>query len=310
MKIFFKIILFLLAGQFAVVGIAQTPTTSRATAEYLSTSANIEKEFTGNQLLDLQKNYEILLIPGFLNELLIEFGASVQPTVNLGGYFDDQIEWLEANGISYRRVPVEPAATSAVNGKIIADTVNAASKPVILVSHSKGGPDTIEALLRSGADLSRIRGWISLQGAFYGSPVADSFTNNPVLSLTSKLIIKKINSGVIESLEGLRTDQSAYRMGGDLKALENLRRAFPIISFGSWITDATYKFNGWTIPFVTGVKTDSLVPLSSTYLPGSEWVTVANVDHAALVMNCYSLHFDRVRFLKTMLTMILRRIPD
>ena len=57
-----------------------------------------------------------------------------------------------------------------------------------------------------------------------------------------------------------------------------------------------------------GMDNDGLVPVESAVLPGSDYIKLRGVDHMVPVMDVDAvLKFDRRRFTKTLLLMIISR---
>ncbi len=161
---------------------------------------------------ELKKNYRILFIPGFYNILgnLGNFrGESKTDQVEL--YFKKQIEILEELDIDVRMVSTDAVKsvddeqeldflekeiilTYDGNYSRLKDKIRTSygigsrgrpsfwrpKKPrrVVLVSHSRGGLDVLELLIRRPQLLSHIGGWVSLQAPYLGSPLADYINKN------------------------------------------------------------------------------------------------------------------------------------
>jgi len=99
-------------------------------------------------------------------------------------------------------------------------------KQIVIVSHSKGGLDTLHALLLPEAkELWRdtVIGWVALQAPFFGSPVADLAPSQINALLLSAL------GGNGQSLDDLKREQREGRMAGYTN-LAGLSSAIPIIS--------------------------------------------------------------------------------
>lgn len=76
---------------------------------------------------------KVLLVPGFYWD-------------KAPGYFDPSKRRLDELGVESALVPVDPIAPSKDNAKAVRRALNESEKPVIVMAHSKGGRDALEAL--------------------------------------------------------------------------------------------------------------------------------------------------------------------
>ena len=282
-------------------------------SEYQLVWNNIDDKFTATEIADLKAHYKILFVPGFLNDALIDFGKEVAGFVNLGGYFDDQKTWLgdAAVGIPFEQVHVLPAATVEDNAKTVAKAINDSDRDVILITHSKGSVDSLDALLNQGANVKKVKGWISIQGAFFGSPVADFVMEQKKLRNLAGFILRSMENGTLQSLESLVQQTRRDYYNQNKTQIDAIVAAVPTLSFGSWMTKDTWNIGGIAMPHPkdeSGLNCDGLVPWGNAILPNTDFVTLPDIDHAVTVMNCYLIKFDRVKFTKTLLSMLLRRM--
>ncbi|MBW2507674.1 MAG: hypothetical protein JRE81_03510 [Deltaproteobacteria bacterium] len=121
-------------------------------------------------------------------------------------------------------------------------------KQIIIVSHSKGGLDTLHALLLPEAeDLwgDTVIGWVALQAPFYGSPVADVAP-----SRINALLLSAVG-GNGQSLDDLKRATREGRMAGYTN-LAALTSAIPIISAYSTY-EAGGSVTGFASAFASGI---------------------------------------------------------
>lgn len=160
-----------------------------------------------------------------------------------GGFisFHTQEAYFAAEGIASRNISRESLAfnsseTVEHNAAAILDYLlqaHAQRTQVVIVSHSKGGLDTLEALLHPNARellADTVVGWVALQAPFYGSPVAD-----PAPSAINAVLLSAVG-GNGESLDDLKTAGRESYMAAravdtpDATDLGDLSSAIPIIS--------------------------------------------------------------------------------
>jgi hypothetical protein len=155
---------------------------------------------------DLQR-YKLLFIPGFhyLND-----PAS-------GADFSHQRQLMHQLGLDVQLAATEEDGTVEENAKIIARMVRAEGKShtqLILVSTSKGGPETALALgkiLEPGETIS-VKAWLSVGGLIRGTLLADRIMTWPKSWIAR--IIFSLEKVDFRSLPGLTTTASRLRMKG------------------------------------------------------------------------------------------------
>jgi hypothetical protein len=120
------------------------------------------------------QRYKILLVPGLFYQSKPETKGDLREV---------RAMLLEA-GFEVVSIPILEAGTVEQNAKIIADFVRGEptnGKELILVSTSKGGPDTAYALghLMDEEAAKKVAVWFSVGGVLRGSPLADQWTSWP-----------------------------------------------------------------------------------------------------------------------------------
>jgi hypothetical protein len=251
------------------------------------------------------RRHRVLLVSGYFGD--------VDPA-----YFADQLRWLGSLGVEREKVAVKSRDSVAINAPIVAAAIRASTKPVLLITHSKGSVDALEALLIEPSLRPKVKGWISLQGVFLGSPVADWLLGGSPLDPVTAIAIVQFFGGSKEAVEGLTTQASRVWYRERAAAIETLLREVPAVAFVSSL-DGTA--GGRATGFLEisrqlmsnqGVRSDGLVPIAAALLPGMNYVEVTGVDHVAPVMPAAE-PFDRVRMTKALLFAMpgpFRALPD
>lgn len=281
------------------------------TGEYISVFKSIKPGFSSAQLKKLSA-YRILFVPGFLSNALQYSPAADKSALGLiPTFFAEQIRWLKAQGLDAAVVPIESEAGITYNAGIIARAVKKSKKPVILICHSKGGLDTLEGLLRYPSMRTKVRGLIFIQSPFYGSPIADEVLKASVLAVPAGAALKAMG-GSVKSLKNLAVKSRVAYQDKNAAAILKLTAAIPAISFGSYKNREKFKLDTVFKLFRdfmadAGMKNDGLVPVTSAMLPGSNKIAVQGPDHFATVIPVAYPPFNRLRFIQTMLTMLLAR---
>ena len=257
----------------------------------------------GTAHAEVLRRHKVLLVPGYFSDL--------DPA-----YFSDQLNWLTSIGVENGKVPVKSRQGIAINSPIIATAIRDSTKPVILITHSKGSVDALDALRAEGSSRAKVKGWISLQGAFFGSPVADMLLDGAQLNPLVATVILQLFGGTNESARSLTTGASLAYYRENKPAIDEVVREVPAVAFGSALDGES---NGQTrtsleIPLELmrrqGIRSDGLVPLDAAILPGMAFVKISGVDHIAPVMPALQ-GFDRVRMTKALLLLLepFRELP-
>ena len=280
--------------------------TDDLTKTYQQVWEDIDSHFTEATVQRL-RGYTILFIPGFLSNAVIDMGEKIR----LGEYFDEQMTWLASLGIETERVDIESEGSPQENAIRIVRSIHASQKPVLILAHSKGGLDTLEALLTHKEILEKVRGFLPIQSPFFGSPLADWVSEDRVLNVVSKNLLEALG-GTKASLESLQTGFRHDYFLLHESAIYEILEVIPTISISTWKKNEEWEWDSvleWlrNIMESRGILSDGAVPKESAIYPHTDFITLEGVDHVMTVMHCSISEFDRVRFTKTLLVLLLQR---
>lgn len=223
----------------------------------------------------------VLVCYGLFGEVM----ASLRP-VGVD-YMSRQLAWLRGIGADAAPVPLPTAARIAGNAARIAEAIEAAPAPVLLVAHSKGGLEALAALLTPGI-APRCHGFLALQSPFRGSPVADAALGfGPLRGLADRTLkLARLGDG-----EGLRDLTVAVReawMAEHEAAIAALAARVPVTSLATALTEDCTLLEQAYVPLERWMRkigagpNDGLVPVASTILPGARHAVFPG-GHRALV---------------------------
>ena len=244
------------------------------------------------------RRHKVLFVPGYL--------VGGQPA-----YFAEQLDWLRSIEVEREKVAIRAGQSTAINGPIVAAAIRKSTKPVILITHSKGSVDALEALRAEAALRPKVNAWVSLQGVFFGSPVADILLDGTVVNPAISDMILGLLGGTRESAEGLTTRTALAYYRKHEAAIALVLREVPAIAFVSDMNRVPGAQSNTLLEFSydlmrrEGILNDGLVPIDSAALPEMNLVKVFGVDHVAPVMPTLQ-SFDRVRMTKVLLSLVLR----
>lgn len=285
-----------------------------------------------SDLAELRSKYKILFVRGYLSDAVVNA---------YGKYFDDQMNWLAESSVDIDYI-VANKENSGFDSEFFpkrnADHLNkliesdSSGKRFLIISHSKGGLDVLETLVKyPGLIQNKIAGWIPMQAPFWGTPVANWLTTDDseskdIRKLTEEgigFVMEQLLEGDKPVLATMRLDVRREVMSqlASASVISNLTETIPVIAFGSW-KDPTFWFftDTWMVSRdlmknENGdlLENDGLVPVDSALLESekessSRFIKVEGVDHALPVMNSsYDFFFDRAKFTEILIKLWLER---
>lgn len=261
-------------------------------------------------VLNELRGYKVVVVPSYLSGLLIDAGE-----LRLTDYFRTQIDALRADGIEAAIAPVDTEESVAENGRRLAAFVDASTRPVCIVSHSKGGLDTLEFLLRAPPEIRRqIACWVVLQSPFGGSPVADLIVGEDWTRGITEPALRALG-GSGKSIDDLTVNVRTKYMNKNAQYIESIGKSFPIIALATYLdgnrTPSLHMVPTYRWMRQNGIANDGLVPLDSALLPGARYVVIPGLDHTDPVAGKPLLGnpLDRVLLWKSLLYLALSDRP-
>jgi FAD/FMN-containing dehydrogenase len=280
------------------------PDARDANREYREAWDAAKKPLSPEQLERL-RGYKVLFFKGLLADAYLKVGQQ---------YFDASIKELRDQGIDAELAPTNAQASVEDNLAAASAAIAGSDKPVLIVSHSMGGLVTLHALLEKPELRAKVKGWAALQAPFGGSPVADWFAKHALWRWKLDRILA-LFGGDDGALRSLMTSGRSEYMARDPKAVLEVTQEVPVFSLATWKEktswwrqDSLLKLTRDRMLKTHGLKTDGLVGVDSAVLPGSDFAVVEGLDHAVPVMPSPVLPFDRPRFTRTVMGMLLARL--
>jgi hypothetical protein len=224
--------------------------------------------------------------------ILLAYGLAGEAIARLSvvgfDYMGTQLAWLRASGARAEVVPLPTAAPVEENATLLAGAILAEPEPCLLLSHSKGGLESLAALLRPGV-AARCAGFLALQSPFWGSPVADALLASPGLHGAARHLAQLLRVGSGAGLVDLTSAVRTEWMDRHAAEIAALAEALPVLTIASQVKresavgpDRRYLPLAEWIERRGGGANDGLVPVDSALLPGARhWVL--NASHRALV---------------------------
>lgn len=213
--------------------------------------------------------YRIVLVPGL-------FYRSKPETK---GDLREVKATLEAEGFEVVSIPILDAGTVEANAAIIAGFIRkqpAAGKQIILVSTSKGGPETAYALghLLGEADARKIGMWFSVGGALRGSWLADRWMRWPQRWLVAGVgLVQGFSTGMVASLSVAESARrmDRIRMPAHIRVIH-----FVGVPLSGTVID---EVRGGYQALLPHGPNDGITLLQDEILEGSTVITALGLDH-------------------------------
>ncbi len=258
---------------------------------------------------DVSGSVHAVLVPGFFHEWF-------------KGYLDPVRDWLSDSGISHSTVQTRSDESSALNAQRIAGEIETSIKPVLLIAHSRGGVEVLEALIQSPQLRSKVFGVIFIQSPFYGTFVADFFSSAKLdphvedgwdrFLLRTRLLpesIKKRLYGIWQSTKSLSARRRQAWMRQNAPEIERVLESHPAVTLTTYderrfslrVFEIFRKLMQWK-----GIRSDGVVPHRSMQLPGVSRVSLVGLDHAAFVFRSKRTRSQQFQTCSRILSMLSR----
>jgi hypothetical protein len=232
-----------------------------------------EAAATDRALAQILEGKRVLIAYGLVGELLAamhRFGVD---------YMKSQATWLRRDiGAEVSVVRLATAAAVADNAHRIAEVLCQDERPAVVIAHSKGGLETLTALMNRRA-AQRCAAFIAIQSPFLGSPVADFLVAAAPLHATVKGSLRLLRAGSGAGLHDLTTPVRQAWMERHHDAVAALMENIPMVCCATVVSKSTigpdrryFTLARWIERQGFGPN-DGMVPVSSALLPGARhWV--------------------------------------
>ncbi len=269
-------------------------------------------EFTLEQETELKAKIgdsKILFVTGFFSSDLKKAAQLPIFRRKLGQYFEEQVIWFKALGLKTEMVDINSDQPPSFNLPLIEKSILRSEKPVIILTHSKGGIDLLHTLIHSSRARKLVKGWIAFNAPFQGSPIADLFFSNSKLTLLTAKVMEMLG-GSLAGVASMLLEQRKIYLEENAAEIARVLKDVPLISFGAYRPnqrdkiDTAYELQRNYLER-RGYQTDGMVPWQSAILPGSKYIIVRGLDHTAAVQHTAFVPIDRLLITRTLLDLML-----
>ena len=277
------------------------------------------------------KDYKIIFLRGIFNnfvsnlaQTLTRLGIPLPP----GKYepLVNDIKLLRSFGIDASLAPTKTEEAAYKNGLILARTIEKSDKPVIIISHSKGGVDALYGLTFYSHIHHKVAGWINLQAPIHGTRLADYFLGNKSLYSPLKFLLEGIMGGETKAFEDLTISNMEKFHRINKKKIAMIVKAFPVLSVGSKFDispvgldlfkplnqRSAFEILNRALIELGGGPNDGFTAITKTCLKGDYCLILDNIDHASLVVSLEPFHTldlnKRTKIILSLLKMLKARM--
>jgi hypothetical protein len=228
-----------------------------------------EAAATDGALAQALEGKRVLIAYGLVGELLAAMHR-------LGvDYMKTQASWLRREiGTDVSVVRLATAAAVADNAHRIAEVLCQDTRPAVVIAHSKGGLETLTALMNRRA-AGRCAAFVAIQSPFLGSPVADFLVAAAPLHATVKGSLRLLRAGSGAGLHDLTTAVRQAWMERHAEAIAGLVENIPMVCCATAVSKSTIGPDRRYAALARWIErqgfgpNDGMVPVSSALLPGA-----------------------------------------
>ena len=125
---------------------------NKTTKEFHKTIPKVSLDNT--EIVKFLKSHRVIFVRGIFTDLYGDLSNRVKALggpipEGFGNPFYHEIKWFKNQGIDTIKAKIHTEESPTVNGNIVAELIEESQKPVIIVSHSKGGNDVLFGLLQN-----------------------------------------------------------------------------------------------------------------------------------------------------------------
>ncbi len=246
----------------------------------------------------------ILFVPAVLSGIALKASR-----LRLVEYLTHQVRQLKDDGFDAEIADIDTGASVAANGARLAEILARHHCPTWIVTHSKGGLDTLEALV-AHPDVRRfVDGWIAFQAPFQGSPIADVACTAPKARRIGTAALKLLGADP-HAIFDLTTTARVRYLDQNASEIAQLVAEIPVMCVGTAARKGLMP--AWpTVKWMEdrGLRNDGLVPVASTILAGAHYVLLDGMGHGDVATNhVFSRRkYEQIDLLKALFALMLER---
>ncbi len=276
------------------------------------------------------KKYKVIVLRGLFNNYISNLNDFL---VQLGAPFEEkkyatwtrEVDFLRKVGIEAVFGPCQTEGRPQENGEALFKVINASEKPVIIISHSKGGVDALYGLTAHPEIWPKVGGWISIQTPIYGTELADLFLRNPITEISLRILLEGVMGGDWSAIETLTTTNMKAFHKRNRERINNLVKNVPILSVASYFEvkspleelliplsmKSAFAILNTALSNLGEIPNDGFTSVAAACLKGTPCLVLNRVDHGSLVADLEPFFTfnktERTRIILSLLKMVKGR---
>jgi hypothetical protein len=213
----------------------------------------------------------LLFVPALLSGVALSASRT-----RLVEYLTHLVRHFRDEGFDAEIAGIDPGASVEANGEQLANILARHHCPTWIVTHSKGGVDTLQALVTRLDARRFVEGWVAFQSPFLGSPIADVACGGQRARKISGAALRLFGAN-LDAICGLRTDVRSHYMDEHAVEIARVVHDVPVMCVRSTLSSFGWPTGRWMKDL--GLPNDGLVPVNSMVLPGARYVTLEGLGH-------------------------------
>lgn len=224
----------------------------------------------------------VLLVYGLMGELVAAFHPFGLD------YMHPLRDWFAEQGADVSVVPLRTAESVSANAARLRAVLLADPRPALIVAHSKGGLESLAALIDPAAQ-AHCSGFLAMQSPFFGSPVADALLAAKPMEAAAGGLARLLRIGSGDGLKDLTTNARRLWMAAASDGVRRIIAALPVACLATALREGEARGRErlhlaaaqWMEKRGHGPN-DGLVPVSSALIPGARHLVLPG-SHIATV---------------------------
>lgn len=221
-------------------------------------------------------------------------GQLINFTFFTGDYFADYMSLLDKYKLKYQRITVESENPVEKNSIYIKKALDKIKGKILVISHSKGGLEFLDLLIKYPEVKSRLVGWISMQSPYRGSVLADYFLEGSVTNTLMSWVFSMLG-GDVTGLESVGTKVRGNYVESHKSEIKSLFDNINFLQFLTFINDqkgreTVLEFSRDYIRDRVG-RNDGMVDIKSALFESQRYIIINGVDHLSTILDQKNMDF-------------------
>ncbi len=221
------------------------------------------------------RDFHYIFVPGFGWDGLFD-------------YFGPNRRHLERLGLTTSFVVTDPLATSGENAESVRRAIEASAKPVVLIGHSKGGRDSLEALRLHPRLQGKVARLLMIQSPVRGSALAAWFAARPWVFATGLFTEMVFKPWRLFWGNPFFYHATVRQLARPATPLIDPHPGLKIFSIATRVTDDTkaappLQYQSSFVSSLSGKDNDAVVGAEEAVAPGSRYAVLDHVAHGDTV---------------------------